>query len=119
MDILKEEWDEKTLSWKPCGEGSMTKKPAASATGETPKEKVDDDVVEEKQKSDNLVPVSEQVATLTATEQHDEAVGNTHPYLKTLDTMLQDVISHAHLAANVCAGKFEETENVQALEQGK
>lgn len=25
MEVLKEEWDEKTLSWKPCGQGSMTK----------------------------------------------------------------------------------------------
>lgn len=25
MDVLKEEWDEKSLSWKPCGQGSMTK----------------------------------------------------------------------------------------------
>ena len=29
FDVLKEEWDEKTLSWKPCGQGSMT---AAKAT---------------------------------------------------------------------------------------
>jgi len=27
FDVLKEEWDEKTLSWKPCGHGSMTKNP--------------------------------------------------------------------------------------------
>lgn len=26
LDVLREEWDEKTLSWKPCGLGSMTKK---------------------------------------------------------------------------------------------
>lgn len=26
FDVLTEEWDEKTLSWKPCGQGSMTKK---------------------------------------------------------------------------------------------
>jgi hypothetical protein len=25
MDVLREEWDEKTLSWRPCGQGSMTK----------------------------------------------------------------------------------------------
>lgn len=25
MDVLREEWDENTLSWKPCGQGSMTK----------------------------------------------------------------------------------------------
>jgi hypothetical protein len=25
LDVLREEWDEKTLSWKPCGQGSMTK----------------------------------------------------------------------------------------------
>lgn len=24
FDVLKEEWDEKSLSWKPCGQGSMT-----------------------------------------------------------------------------------------------
>jgi len=27
MDVLREEWDENTLMWKPCGEGSMTQKP--------------------------------------------------------------------------------------------
>jgi hypothetical protein len=26
FDVLKEEWDEKSLSFKPCGQGSMTKK---------------------------------------------------------------------------------------------
>lgn len=25
LEVLKEEWDEKTLIWKPCGHGSMTK----------------------------------------------------------------------------------------------
>jgi hypothetical protein len=25
LDVLREEWDEKTLSWRPCGQGSMTK----------------------------------------------------------------------------------------------
>jgi hypothetical protein len=25
LDVLREEWDEKTLSWKPCGQGSITK----------------------------------------------------------------------------------------------
>jgi hypothetical protein len=29
LDVLREEWDENTLSWKPCGEGSMTKRPDA------------------------------------------------------------------------------------------
>lgn len=32
LDTLKEEWDEKTLSWKPCGQGSMTKKKTDSST---------------------------------------------------------------------------------------
>lgn len=27
FDVLKEEWDEGTLSWKPCGHGSFPKKP--------------------------------------------------------------------------------------------
>jgi hypothetical protein len=35
LDVLREEWDEKTLSWKPCGQGSMTKaKPEPSLLGD-------------------------------------------------------------------------------------
>ncbi|KAG7355121.1 hypothetical protein IV203_004477 [Nitzschia inconspicua] len=30
LDVLREEWDEKTLSWKPCGQGSMTKRKATT-----------------------------------------------------------------------------------------
>jgi len=29
LDVLKEEWDEETLSWKPCGQGSMSRAKAA------------------------------------------------------------------------------------------
>ncbi|KAL3904581.1 MAG: hypothetical protein SGILL_010010, partial [Bacillariaceae sp.] len=39
LDVLREEWDEKTLSWKSCGQGSMTKRPPgtrASMLGELP-----------------------------------------------------------------------------------
>jgi hypothetical protein len=55
MDVLREEWDEKTLAWKPCGQGSMTKplsldKDLLSSSKEvnendkpqTPKEKIDE-----------------------------------------------------------------------------
>lgn len=35
FDVLKEEWDEGSLSWKPCGHGSMTKAPQLETkTGE-------------------------------------------------------------------------------------
>ena len=33
FDVLSEEWDEPTLSWKPCGQGSMTKKKEADEDG--------------------------------------------------------------------------------------
>ena len=33
LDVLREEWDEKTLSWKPCGKGSMTKAKGSSLLG--------------------------------------------------------------------------------------
>jgi len=32
LDVLREEWDEKTLSWKPCGQGSMTKNKTTTST---------------------------------------------------------------------------------------
>jgi hypothetical protein len=32
MDVLREEWDENTLSWKPCGQGSMTEVSANRGT---------------------------------------------------------------------------------------
>jgi hypothetical protein len=32
LDVLREEWDEKSLSWKPCGQGSMTRKQATETT---------------------------------------------------------------------------------------
>jgi hypothetical protein len=44
LDVLREEWDEKTLSWKPCGQGSMTKPKAASKSilsDESPLSKLD------------------------------------------------------------------------------
>ena len=53
MNVLKEEWDEKTLSWKPCGEGSMTKKPAPAE--EHLKEK--DSIVEEKKDDDSTLQI--------------------------------------------------------------
>jgi hypothetical protein len=31
LDLLREEWDEKTLSWKSCGQGSMTKNKTTTA----------------------------------------------------------------------------------------
>ena len=34
FDVLKEEWDEVSLSWKPCGHGSMTKKPESETEKE-------------------------------------------------------------------------------------
>ncbi len=112
MDVLKEEWDENALSWKPCGEGSMTKKPAQTRAVETPKQ--DDLHLEEKKSGDSLA------ITLESGEKHpvEETNGEsqTHPYFKTLDTLLKDVMSHAHLAANVCAGQFEKDESVHALE---
>jgi hypothetical protein len=59
MHVLREEWDEKTLSWKPCGQGSMTKiGPEVSATWGT---KVPDDCSVVADTCDSLNPVYEKL----------------------------------------------------------
>jgi hypothetical protein len=87
MDVVREEWDEKTLSWKPCGQGSMTKN--------------------RPQQADNS-----QGSTVKTTNETNQAQN----YLATLDTMIKDVITHAHMAATACTGQFDQTDSTKALE---
>ncbi|VEU37330.1 unnamed protein product [Pseudo-nitzschia multistriata] len=45
FDVLREEWDEKSLGWKPCGQGSMSQEKPEDDTG----------LLAELQKAENLV----------------------------------------------------------------
>jgi hypothetical protein len=87
LDVLKEEWCEKTMSWKPCGEGSMTKKKAPkSAKKELPS-----------------TPEEEKTATVD-----EEKSGSSHLVAK-LDDLVGDVLSHV----SVCCAPLNEQFNKQ------
>lgn len=97
MDVLKEEWDEKTLSWKPCGEGSMTKKPLK-------KEK--DCFVEEKKDEDAALQlVDNERKTKSPTDESasgEENDGQINPFVQRFDDIVNEVLSQA----NVCCASF-------------
>lgn len=118
MDVLKEEWDEKTLSWKPCGEGSMTKKkptPVPAAPVEEPgkdffvEEKKDDDssILEQKLQKLQKIP--------SATSPKGES-GQLNPFAKRFDEMFGEMLSHANICAQVsgmnqCISTLQEEKN--------
>ena len=70
MDVLREEWDEKTLSWKPCGEGSMTKPKKVEPAMPTPPPAAP---VEEKEETSTASPpVVEEDKEAAPVEEKDE-----------------------------------------------
>lgn len=98
LDVLREEWDEKTLSWKPCGEGSMTKsRPQQTDASDQ-----------------NALATNNSQGLVSSVPTSTEPQGNS--YLATLDTMLKEVFTHAQIAAIACTGQFDQDESVQVPE---
>ena len=97
LDVLKEEWDERTLSWKPCGEGSMTKaKPVEAPEISTMSSS---DVVE---RGGEFISSAAQSCTESALPMYEKA-----------NEMLGEVISHIR---DSCMPPGENGSNVNKIE---
>jgi hypothetical protein len=84
LDVLKEEWDEKTLSWKPCGEGSMTKHA-------------------QQEKVEKSIPIEKSSLTL-------EEKSSATPLIEKFDDLVGEMLSHAR----VCCSPFPKEAEIAA-----
>lgn len=97
LDVLKEEWDEKTLSWKPCGQGSMTKKPESIIRT------IKDFFVEEKKDEDSL----------QATKENG---GDMNNFAEKFDHIVGEVLAQAHLCCSVLSANTTKIDASKAIE---
>jgi hypothetical protein len=86
LEVLKEEWDERTLSWKPCGQGSMTKKKSEADLRDDSPDVSTREIV---QREDNNNAVCGSDLGASAQQCHDAAM----PLYEKVDEMLGEVIS--------------------------
>ena len=91
LDVLKEEWDEKTLSWKPCGEGSMTKKPESRKLG-----------------FPSFLPLPS-----SSKKDGDETSQEINPFVEKLDELFGEFLSHMR---QVCAPLSKDTTSSTTVE---
>jgi hypothetical protein len=124
MDVLKEEWDEKTLSWKPCGQGSMTKKrnvTPISSDDATDRGAGGVLVVADKPESNSSeAPAAENApnSTTSETSSADDPIG---PLIKRLETAIGGVVEeamwHAKLGAQVICGDLNTVDGREEIKK--